>query len=280
MDNGHDVLFKLPPALQEKVELIVLRDTKEFPVAIDTCLKIVSGAAISICDAHGQVACSTCKRDPKAIWTALNMSAVGLDTVIVFDHISQLADSAMNFITKKKDDDYFPEWSDFRLQGILMSKFLMNIQQAPYHAICIAQMCETEMDDGSKRLVPLVGTVPFSRGAGKYFDHVICSRLGNKKHLFGSNTTYSITALTGSRSDIAIEEQKEGRPTLLPFFDGTMVSQKEEQDGEALRQLNAISTGSDDRHTNNVDVVAPAVGSPQERARERLAALRARNSNL
>lgn len=226
MDNGHDVLFKLPVELQKKIELIRLPDTKEFPVAIATCLKIVSGAECVICDAHGQVKCSACIKAGVSNWTTVNVSDLQQGDIIVFDHISQLANSAMNFVTKKHGDDYRPEWGDYAYQGSLMDKFLMNIQQAPYNCICIAHVCETEMEDGSKKLVPLVGTVPFSRNSGKYFDHIIYCRVANRKHAFGSATVYMASVLTGSRSDVVLEVQnkEEGasRPTLEPFFKGKM----------------------------------------------------------
>src|SRR5579872_2503165 len=148
-DNGYEVLFKLPPELQAKIDVIRLPDTKEFPVAIDTCLKLVTGVKQRICCAHGQVDCSHCKKNKDSAWDEVCFNDLTLDECVVFDHVSQLADSAMNFICKGKKDDFFPGWDEFRLQGILMSKFFMNIQQAPYHCICIAHVCETEMEDGS-----------------------------------------------------------------------------------------------------------------------------------
>ncbi len=222
IDNGHEVLFKLPLHIQKKVELIRLPDTKEFPVAITTCLELVKGTNCHICDLHGQVSCRTCIKENASGWTDISLGALQLDEVIVFDHITQVADSAMNFVTKDKKLDYRAEWPDYAYQGALMSKFLMNIQQAPYNCVCIAHVAETEMEDGSKKLVPLVGTVPFSRNAGKYFDHIIYSRVANKKHNFGSATTYIASVLTGSRTDIILEKQTEERPTLLPFFEGKM----------------------------------------------------------
>lgn len=220
MDNGYEILFKLPKDQQEKIELIRLPDTKEFPVAIDTCLKLVSGKLQKICDLHGQCDCRTCSRDSSATWTSVDFGELQPDEVVVFDHISQAADSAMSLVTKGKPIEYKPEWHDYAYQGQLMNKFLMNIQQAPYNCICISHTCETEMEDGSKKLVPLVGTVPFSRNAGKYFDHIIYCRVSNKKHNFGSATTYIASVLTGSRSDIVLEQQVAGRPTLEPFFAG------------------------------------------------------------
>lgn len=222
-DNGHEVLFKLPPEAQENIEIIVLPDTKEFPVAITTVLKVVSGQPIKICEAHGQTTCSNCLRD-KGTFTEVHLGRLGLDTVVVFDHLSGIGDSAMNFITKKMADDYKPEWEDFRVQGALLTKVLLNIQQAPYNVVCIAHSTETEMEDKSKKLVPRVGTVPFSKNVGSYFDHIIYSEMVNKVHKFGSMTTYKTSVITGSRKDIAIESDKE--PSLIPFFNGEILKQE------------------------------------------------------
>lgn len=225
IDNGHEVLFKLPKEQQHKILLIKLPDTKEFPVATDTCLKIVSGAECNICVKHGQVRCATCVRNKETAWDTINVSTFGPRDIIVFDHVSQLADSSMNFIMKNKALDVKPGWDEYWYQGAIMSKFFSNIQQAPYNLVCIAHTCETEMEDGSKKLVPLVGTVPFSRNVGKYFDHIIYCRVANRKHNFGSATTYLASVLTGSRGDIILEAQDKKneesmRPTLLPFFEG------------------------------------------------------------
>ena len=40
IENGHDVLFQLPTEWQERIELIALPDTRSYPIAIETCLKI------------------------------------------------------------------------------------------------------------------------------------------------------------------------------------------------------------------------------------------------
>lgn len=98
-----------------------------------------------------------------------------------------------------------------------MKKVLMNIQQAPYHVIMLAHVIETEMEDSSKRLVPQVGTVPFSKSVGKYFDHMVYCHMMNKSHRFGSSTTYSMQAVTGSRTDIKVEDLKD-KPSLKDLF--------------------------------------------------------------
>ena len=63
LDNGHDVIFKLPLSVQqldEQLNISVLPDTKEYPIAAETCLKIISGRPTAICDIHGKVDCPTC----------------------------------------------------------------------------------------------------------------------------------------------------------------------------------------------------------------------------
>lgn len=227
MDNGHEVIFKLPLSLDyldQHLNIIVLPDTKDFPIAIKTCLKIVTGAEVHICDAHGAVDCSTCKRTG-GNFTCVAVNEFGPKDILVFDHLGQLANSAMAqvFIKGKKGDDDKPEWEDYARQGTLMDRFLTNIQQATYNVICITHVTESEMEDGTKRLVPLVGTTPFSRNVGKYFDHMIHCQVLNRGHKFGSSTGYATKILTGSRSDVEIE--KEEKPSLVKFLDGTVVAE-------------------------------------------------------
>lgn len=217
VDNGHDVLYKLSPEEQEAIDILVLPDTKDFPVAIDTCLKLVSGARLNICTLHGQVGCISCKKNNPEGFEEHCLSALDLKTVVVFDHASQIATSAMNFILKGKEDTFKPEWEHYRIQGTLMDKFLTNIQQSTYNVICIAHVAETKMEDGTKKLVPQVGSDAFSRNAGKYFDHMVYCEIMNKSHRFGSGTTYKASVVTGSRRDIAIEDNPEA-PSLARFF--------------------------------------------------------------
>jgi hypothetical protein len=311
MDNGHEVIFKLPPSLLEKFEFIILPDTKEFPVAVATCLELVKGTNTHICNNHGQVNCSHCRTTGKesATWTDIALNSLEADEVVVFDHGSQLSDSAMNFITKGKPLEYKPEWSDYSYQGAILNKILMNIQQAPYNTIFITHTCETEMEDGSKRLVPLSGTLNFSRNMGKFFDHIIYCRVANRKHSFGSATVYLASVLTGSRGDITLEEQNKDapnvttRPTLLPFFEGKMDREEEQEVKEQLEkvkeesktienfsevkkvevsmevEIEKVEVSTEISTVNGHSKEAPVIEkSGAELAKERLAAMKARST--
>lgn len=220
LDNGHTVLDKLSPEAQERIDIVVLPDTKEFPVAAGTINTLLKGKATKICDDHGQVNCSTCLRNKDATWTTIDTSTFGPKDILVIDHISQLAESVITLVAKRsldKDETYKMEWDDYAGQGTLMSRMLSNVQQAPYHIICIAHSIEVKLEDGTKLLVPQVGTRAFSDTVGKYFDTIVYAGLKNSQHRFGSSTLYSAGILTGSRIDVAVEKAS-GKAILAELF--------------------------------------------------------------
>jgi hypothetical protein len=222
LENGYATLLKLPQAAQERIDLISIPDTKTFPIAIETMLKVVTGQKVAICEAHGKVSCPICKKE-SAPETVVELNALPDTTIVVIDSLTQLANSAMNHLTKTQDDTYKPEWSDYRNQGQLMDKFLSQVQQSRYNICCITHVVETEMEDGRKKLVPVAGTTSFSRNTAKYFDHVVFCEVKNKKHNFASNTTYSNNVMSGSRTGICLEEKVD--PTLLDIFSAATVKQ-------------------------------------------------------
>ena len=61
LENGLATLLKLPPAAQERVDVITVPDTHDNPIAIDTALKLAQGKPVMVCEAHGKVNCSLCK---------------------------------------------------------------------------------------------------------------------------------------------------------------------------------------------------------------------------
>ena len=215
LENGHETLLKLPYEQQERIDCILIPDSRVFPIGIETMLKVVTGNKVEICEEHGKVSCALCKKDQKA-FSIVELNALPKTTIVVIDSLTQLAVSAMAHITKGQADDYKYEWDDYRKQGTLMDKFLSQIQQAKYNVICITHVTETEQEDGRKKLVPVAGTTNFSRNTAKYFDHVVYCELKNKKHNFASSTTYSNNILTGSRTDVALESSQS--PSLISIF--------------------------------------------------------------
>lgn len=239
MENGHETLFKLPVEWQERIELINLPDTRDYPVAIETVLKMVKGK-VSICEEHGKVGCMLCKRaeteEAKTVeqdqadlvhekyFTEVDLPNLDHNSVVVFDSLTQLTNSAIAHITKNESDTYKLTYDDWGNLGKLLDIFLSKIQQAGYNVIVISHEVEAETEGKKKTLVPVGGTRNFSRNVAKYFDHVIYMERKNKKHVAASSTQYAMNILTGSRTDATLEDEES--PSLLPIFKPELYGKK------------------------------------------------------
>lgn len=220
LENGHDTLFQLPPEWQERIEVIVLPDTKSYPIAIETMLKVIKGGPVTVCELHGKVACPACAKirgeGGEAPAVDVHLNELGQDWVVVVDSLSQLTQSAISNITKGKPDDYKLQTDDWGNLGKLMDAFLSHVQAAKYNIICISHEEVVEMNDGKEKIVAKAGTRNFSRNSAKYFDEVIYCEVVNKKHVVGSGTDYKNSVVTGSRGNFSMEKSIE--PKLLDFF--------------------------------------------------------------
>lgn len=233
LENGHAVFYKLPREQQEKIEIIALPDTREYPIAIETCLKLVKGKKCVVCDTHGKVDCPVCKaqsitKPDTVTFTTVELNVLGPDWIVVWDSLTQLTDSAIAHITKGKPDDYKLDYDDWGNLGKLMAIFLSHIQQAPYHTICISHETEAELEDGKKKIVPTAGTRNFSRNSAKYFDTVIYAQVANAKHTFTSMTTQTLNIVVGSRTDADMKITG----SLLPIFTGELGNVPAQSNGQ------------------------------------------------
>lgn len=216
LENGYTTLLKLPEEWKERIEIISVPDTKSNPMAIDTCLKVVRGGPVEICEDHGRVACPTCKKNSDSVFTRVCLNELDESTVVVFDSLTQLTSSAIAHITKSQPEDYKMEFGDWANLGKLMESFLSHVQQASYNVVCISHETEAELEDGKIKLVPVAGTRAFSRNTAKYFDHVVYAEVKNKKHSFYSSTTSANNLNTGSRTGIVLESIA-GSPLMALF---------------------------------------------------------------
>jgi SpoVK/Ycf46/Vps4 family AAA+-type ATPase len=66
LEKGYESLLKLPAAAQENIELIAIPDSKIYPIAIETFLKVFTGKEVFICEEHGKVSCPVCKKAGEA----------------------------------------------------------------------------------------------------------------------------------------------------------------------------------------------------------------------
>lgn len=217
LDGGHTVIDKFPEEAQERIELIQIPDTQEYPAASEAINKIFSGAEINLCDMHGKDSCSACKTRGYS-FTKVHLNALPLDTIVVLDHGTQFTRSLKFKIGIGDDKDVEGDENFVRYRKLAwgMDKLLSNIQAARYNVVMLAHVIEAKTDDGQKRLYPHMGSANHSSTVGGYFDHVIYCEVFNKSHKFGSSSKYKASVMTGSRTDIHIEEMAE--PSLVPFF--------------------------------------------------------------
>lgn len=222
LEKGVATLFKFPEEWKERIEVIQLPDTRSFPIAIETMLKVIKGNKVDICEEHGKVGCAVCKK-AELPFVSVELNALPLDTIVVVDSLTQLTNSAITHITKGTDDLYKMQTDDWGNLGKLMDIFLSHVQQAPFHVVCISHETEVEMVDGKQKIVPTAGTRNFSRNTAKYFDEVIYCEVKNRKHQAGSSTSYATNILTGSRTGQELESQSD-HASLIPIFKGERVT--------------------------------------------------------
>jgi hypothetical protein len=124
----------------------------------------------------------------------------------------------MSHITRAQKDDYRPEWDDYAIQGRLLDVIFSQMQGGNYNCVIIshAAMVGTEKSEKITKLVPIGGTSTYNRTFAKFFDDIVYCELLNGKHKFTSKTGASPQVITGSKSNIAIEDM--AIPSLLPFF--------------------------------------------------------------
>lgn len=217
-EQGWKTLLQLPQEHKKNVRIYRIPDSRVMPVGIDAALKLVKGGKTTICRKHGKVdavGCQLCRKADLPI-DDIDFTSFGPDDIVVWDSGSQIAQSAMNHRTKEQSDDYKPTWDDYMAQGFAMKRFLTQIQVATYNTVFITHETEVKMEDGATKLVPVSGTRDFSRDTAKYFDHVVYCRVVNKEHRAASSTIYSVGVLTGSRTDVEVENEDE--PSLLRAF--------------------------------------------------------------
>lgn len=217
LEKGVGTLFKLPPEMQENIEVIQIPDTRSLPMAIETCLKVIKGTPMKVCEEHGKVGCPLCAKENKPT-VDVNLNSLGPDWVVVFDSITQLKNSAIANITKSQPDDYQLTYHDWGNLGKIMDMFFSHVQAASFNVVCITHedMVDTVMGNGAQKVVPVAGTANFSRNSAKYFDEVVYCEVKNKKHTFASSTTFSNQILTGGRSGISLESSVD--PALIDLW--------------------------------------------------------------
>jgi phosphopantetheine adenylyltransferase len=208
------------PAWLENIELFRVPDKQTYPMGIETMLKVLKGGTCVICHLHGKVSCPQCARDPAAITASINVSELDVTKdVVVVESYSQLAESAMNYIMRdaiaKDNFDAKAGWDEYGKQGRILERIGSTIQVAPYNIIVVSHETMVEMEDGSKKIVPIGGTSNASKVFAKYFDDVVYCEIVNKTHRLVSSSTAKANVLAGSRGGVDLKPGD----TLLKLFE-------------------------------------------------------------
>lgn len=245
LENGYNTLFQLPEQWQERIELIHIPDSKEFPIAVETVLKIFGGKKVKVCEAHGKVSCPQCINKP---FTEVELSTLDESYIVVIDSGTQFTASAIAHITKAQPDTYKMDFDDWGQLKVLCEKLGSQIQAAGYNVVFITHEEEVELEDKSKKIVPVLGSSKSSRNTAKYFDHVVYCGVRNKKHIVGSSTTYAMSLMTGSRTSVNLENQE--TPSLLEIFNLYRNGEQVEPEVTTVASSLADSTKNNAQGTN------------------------------
>lgn len=240
LEAGKDTLFKLPKSQQDRINIISIPDTRGWPIAAETMLKVIKGAVCPICEEHGKVNCLGCMKMSKSQETVC-LTTLPTGTIVVIDSGTQLSNSFIAHITKEQDEMYKMQTDDWGNLAKFIDMFLSYLQQLKCHVILITHETTAELEDGKERVVPVMGSRNSSRNVAKYFDHVVYAQVKNGKHSFGSSTLYQNNITTGSRSGAVLE--KLTNPSLLDIMKGNVsqvISASPTPATAAANSLNAL----------------------------------------
>lgn len=160
-----------------------------------------------VCVDHGAVNCPTCTRSGGLI-QEINLYATDINTILVIDSFTRLADSALSHASgvRKIDERKKMEYSDWDSQGLFLRNILNKAKQLPCHTIVISHEEEVKMPNNRTRIVPIAGTRANSRRISQFADHTIYFDVRNRKHVAYSTTTSLIDVQVGSNNNIELEK--------------------------------------------------------------------------
>lgn len=213
------------PEMLKRIRVIKIPDDTDWPIMCSTMLRVITGRLVEICLTHGVVGCTICKTSKQPL-VNIELNKLPKNWVVVMDSQTQFYASVLAYAyykdTKKPigsgvPDDYKGDW-DFRGYAYQMcDKFGNYMKDLKCQWISISHEVQTEMADGTtSKVVPVAGSKNISSQYGKWFGSLIYAKKVNNKHNFLSNSLYSATVQTGSRSGVSLEKQIV--PSLIHIF--------------------------------------------------------------
>lgn len=261
IENALDTLLKLPPEMQENVEVYNIPDSAAFPVAADTLMTLFKAGVARICDIHGKVECAVCKKEGNAFST-LDLRNLTQNDIVILDSGTQLSHSILAHTMRNKSVDTKPERDDWGALRKYTEFFGSQFQAAQFNLVVICHAIEATMEDGRTKLVPNFGSQAMSAEFGKFFSDIIYTDVKNRKHIANSDSTFSNTVLTKSRTDFRIEAYDP--PSLVPLFMNAHLSVEQK---ERIERVQGRKDQGDAAVAMLTDVVAPnTVKEPNDTA--------------
>lgn len=207
----------------DKINYFRIPDTQTFPIAVETMLKVVKGGECVICHTHGKIGCMICKTAGQPT-SAIDLSTLDVKKdIVVIDSYSQLMASVMNWIHKNelaKDnwEGIKSNFDDYAKQGAISDRFASTFQNAPYNVVVISHEILSELEDGSKKIVPIGGTRNKSADFGKYFDDIVYTEVVNGQFKAWSHQTEKSRIVIGSRTGKKLQTEKGVQLGLMELF--------------------------------------------------------------
>ncbi len=209
-DGIKTLLAKDSPArgFLNNIKLLRIPDTQTYPIAATTILELVKGGLKHICLDHGAHNCFKClaeeKKGNKARWTDIDVTKFGPKDILVIDSISQFVASTMMWICKdqiaKGNDDYKPDWDDWRKQGFHGDRVYGLIQAGKFNCIGISHEEVQKLENGTSRMVPVGGTGNYSKTFAKYWDDIVYVDVVNGAFKAYATAEPGVNAIVGNRA--------------------------------------------------------------------------------
>lgn len=242
LESGSNTLFDLSEEAKSRVNLIKIPDTVSNPCAANILASLVKfRGKVSFCEIHGNVNCIACKKEGLEL-TTIDLATFTNKDFLIVDSMTKLQSSvmALRIAQTGRPFDVKPEWDDYAIQGKTMEYILSFFEQVHFNFGITSHELEVDLEDGSKKLVPIAGSSNYSRTSGKFFDDVIYLRVEGQKYKAYSCATTNPKIACGTRSDVVLEKLPE--ITIEPFVRALL-----EQPEQGLSATNASSLGTENK---------------------------------
>lgn len=218
----------------DTIDVYRIPDTQVTPIAIETVLKVLKGGKCDICHLHGKVDCPVCrakfatlmKENPEAKveppWSTIDVGGFGPKDVLVLETYSQLAESALNWVMhsslSKDDFDAKAGWDEYGKMGRILERVGSSIQSARFNIIVVSHSQMVEMEDKTKKIVPIGGTSNASKVFAKYFDDVVYTEVLNGQYRAYCTAKDKFQVVLGSRSGRSLTNEKKEQLGVEELF--------------------------------------------------------------